>query len=161
MSQSSNILPRARTQVTIFGFAAVGFALVGFQIGRHSLHPVARDKAAGEIQVESQDPLPVSEPPAQMSLDTKAAVAWFDQLQPEARDAAIADFCHSAESQLAEQAIALGLTIRDRTLRDKTLGELARGLGETDEERIEAVNQLSISHQQKLHLIGALRGGAK
>jgi hypothetical protein len=90
--------------------------------------------------------------------DADAATGWLDQLQPNVRDAAIADFCRrgpeSAEDprRFDEKAIALGLTITDRTLRDEALGEFARRLGSTRDEAIEAIEQLGISNEQKTYL---------
>jgi hypothetical protein len=90
--------------------------------------------------------------------DADAATGWLDQLQPNVRDAAIADFCRrgpeSAEDprRFDEKAIALGLTITDRMLRDEALGEFARRLGSTRDEAIEAIEQLRISNEQKAYL---------
>jgi hypothetical protein len=90
--------------------------------------------------------------------DADAATGWLGQLQPNVRDAALADFCRrSPESaddprRLDEKAIALGLTITDRTLRGEALGEFARRLGSTRDEAIEAIEQLRISNQQKAYL---------
>ena len=84
--------------------------------------------------------------------DAASATSWLNQLQPDLRDAAIASFCRTAESESAEQAVALGETIVDRRLRDQALGQLARNLGQTREEAIEAVNALPISEKQKAHL---------
>jgi hypothetical protein len=84
--------------------------------------------------------------------DADAAKAWLNELQPNARDAAIADYCRTGDSESAEQAVALGLTINDRKLRDEALGELARHQGTTHAEALEAVDQLPISSEQKAYL---------
>jgi hypothetical protein len=87
-----------------------------------------------------------------------AVTGWLNQLQSDVRDAAIADFCRrGAESaddprRFDEKAIALGLTITDRKLRDEALGEFARRLGTNRDEAIEAIDQLRISNEQKAYL---------
>jgi hypothetical protein len=84
--------------------------------------------------------------------DAASATAWFDQLSPEMRDAAIASFCRAAEFESAGHVMTLGSTISDRGLRDKALGEFARSLRTTREEAIEAVNELPIPDEQKAYL---------
>jgi hypothetical protein len=90
--------------------------------------------------------------------DADAATSWLGLLQPNARDAAIADLCRrGAEAaddprRFDEKAIALGLTITDRKLRDEVMGEFARRLGTTRDEAIEAVDQLRISNEQTAYL---------
>jgi len=90
--------------------------------------------------------------------DADAATGWLGQLQPNVRDAALADFCRRGGEaaddprRFDEKAIALGLTITDRNLRDEALGEFARRLGTTRDEAIEAIDQLRISNEQKAYL---------
>ena len=87
-----------------------------------------------------------------------AVTAGLDQLQPDVRDVALADYCrHGGEAaddqrRLEEKAIELGLTITRRKLREEALGEFARRLGTTREEAMEAVDQLPISNEQKAYL---------
>jgi hypothetical protein len=87
-----------------------------------------------------------------IAADSAAATTWLNQLAPEIQDAAVADYCHSASTETAEQTILLGLTIHDQKLRDTVLGEFARSLGETREDAIAAVDQLPISREQKAYL---------
>lgn len=87
-----------------------------------------------------------------LNRDAPAATAWFSQLSPERRDVAIASFCRGAGSGFAEQVMTLGSTINDRSLRDKALGEFARGLGTERNEAMEAISDLSISEKQKAYL---------
>jgi hypothetical protein len=84
--------------------------------------------------------------------DSAAATTWLNQLAPEIQDVAVADYCHSASTETAEQTILLGLTIHDQKLRDAVLGEFARRLGETRESAIAAVDQVPISREQKAYL---------
>ncbi len=84
--------------------------------------------------------------------DADATTGWLDQLQPNVRDAALADYCREVDSESRERAIVLGLTIGDRKLRDEALGQFARRLGTTRDEAIEAVDQLPISKEQKAYL---------
>jgi hypothetical protein len=90
--------------------------------------------------------------------DADAVTGWLNQLQSNVRDAAIADLCRRGGEaaddprRFDEKAIALGLTITDRKLRDDALGQFARGLGNTREEAIEAIDQLRISNEQKAYL---------
>lgn len=84
--------------------------------------------------------------------DSDAATGWLRQLQPNVRDATLADYCRGGDFESAEKRFALGLTISDRKLRDETLGEFARRLGTTRQEAIEAVAQLPISNGQKAYL---------
>ena len=84
--------------------------------------------------------------------DGEAAMAWLSQLQPNVREAAIADYCRTGDSESAEKAVTLGLTINDRTLRDEALGEFARRLGTTQDEAFEAVEKLPISTELKAYL---------
>jgi hypothetical protein len=81
-----------------------------------------------------------------------AATGWLRQLQPNVRDAALADYCRVGDSESTEKRFALGLTISDQKLRDEALGELARRLGTTRAEAIEAVDQLPVSNEQKTYL---------
>jgi hypothetical protein len=87
-----------------------------------------------------------------MNTDADAATVWVNQLRAEKRDAVIADLCRTSSSESTERAIALGFTINDPKLRDAALGDLARGLGQTPAEAIEAINQLPITEQQKSYL---------
>jgi hypothetical protein len=90
--------------------------------------------------------------------DADAVTGWLNQLQSNVRDAAIADLCRRGGEaaddprRFDEKAIALGLTITDRKLRDEALGEFARRLGTTRDEAIEAIDQLRISNEQKAYL---------
>jgi hypothetical protein len=90
--------------------------------------------------------------------DADAVPGWLSQLQSNVRDAAIADLCRTGGEaaddprRFDEKAIALGLTITDRELRDQALGEFVRRLGTTREEAIEAIDQLRISNEQKAYL---------
>ena len=84
--------------------------------------------------------------------DAGGATGWLDQLQPNLRDVALADYCRGGDSESPEKAIALGLTIGDRKLRDDALGQFARRLGTTRDEAIEAVDQLPIPDEQKTYL---------
>jgi hypothetical protein len=90
--------------------------------------------------------------------DADAATDWLRQLQPDVRDAALADYCREGAQasddprRFEEKAIALGLTITDRKLRDEALGEFARRLGTTRDEAMKAIDQLSISDEQKAYL---------
>jgi hypothetical protein len=90
---------------------------------------------------------------AWMATDAGAATVWLGQLQPDARDAAVADLCHSSWTDTAEQTISLGLTISDQKLRDQVLGEFARKFGETRDEAIAGVNELKIPAAQKKYLV--------
>jgi hypothetical protein len=85
-----------------------------------------------------------------MISDADAATAWLNQLPDDRRDAAIADFCRTASDD--DRVMALGVTISDHSLRDQIMGEFARRLGQSREEAIAAIDQLPISHQQKLYL---------
>jgi len=87
-----------------------------------------------------------------MRYDAGGATGWLDQLQPNLRDVALADYCRGGDSESPEKAIALGLTIGDRKLRDDALGQFARRLGTTRDEAIEAVDQLPIPDEQKTYL---------
>jgi hypothetical protein len=80
-----------------------------------------------------------------------AATAWLNQLPTERRDAVIADLCQTP-SDFKERVFTLGLTIHDRKVRDVALGNFARGLGQTQEEAIEAISQLEIPEEQKSYL---------
>jgi hypothetical protein len=84
--------------------------------------------------------------------DVVAATAWLDQLRPDLRDTAITSFCRMADSELAAQVMTLGLKIGDPKLRDRALGEFARRRGSTREQAIDAINDLSISDEQRAHL---------
>lgn len=84
--------------------------------------------------------------------DGDAAMAWLSQLPPNVREAAIADYCRTGDAESAENAVALGLTIKNRNLRDEALGEFARRLGTTQDEALEAVEQLPISAELKVYL---------
>ncbi len=84
--------------------------------------------------------------------DADSATGWLRQLQPNVRDATLADYCWRGDSESAEKRFALGLTISDRKLRDEALGEFARRLGTTREEALEAVAQLPIANEQKVYL---------
>jgi hypothetical protein len=84
--------------------------------------------------------------------DAGAATSWLGQLQPNVRDTVLVDYCRRGDSDSAEKAIALGLTIGDRKLRDEALGQFARRLGTTRDEASEAVDQLPISNEQKAYL---------
>jgi hypothetical protein len=88
-----------------------------------------------------------------LSRDADAATIWFNQLPPDARDAAIADLCRQGWTETAEPTISLGFTIRDKGLRDHVLGDFARSLGETRDEAMAAVDKLPISPAQKKYLV--------
>jgi hypothetical protein len=90
---------------------------------------------------------------AWMTEDADAATVWLNQLQPNQRDAAIADLCRSSWTDSAERTFPLGFTIRDQRLRDQVLGEFARKFGDTRDEAIAGVNDLNISAAQKKYLI--------
>ena len=85
--------------------------------------------------------------------DAASATRWFDQLQPDLRNVAIASFCRTADSDAADWALTLGQTITDRKLRDSALGQFARSLRDARQEAIEAVNELPISEEQKAYLL--------
>jgi hypothetical protein len=85
--------------------------------------------------------------------DAGGATRWFDQLQPDLRNVAIASFCRMANSDAAEDALTLGQTITDRKLRDSALGQFARNLRDRRQEAIEAVNELPISEERKAYLL--------
>jgi hypothetical protein len=84
--------------------------------------------------------------------DAASATSWLNQLQPNLRDAAIASLCRSAESESAQQVLALGQTIVDRKLRDAALGQFVRNLRETKEEALEAIDGFAISEREKTYL---------
>lgn len=90
---------------------------------------------------------------AWLSADADAATVWLNHLQPDARDAAIADLCRQGWTEAAEPTIPLGFTIRDKRLRDQVLGDFARSLGETRDEAIAEVDRLPISPAQKKYLV--------
>jgi hypothetical protein len=90
---------------------------------------------------------------AWMTEDAAAAIIWLNQLQPDARDAALADLCRSRWTDTAEETLPLGFTIRDQRLRDQVLGEFARKFGDTRDEAIAGVNDLNIPAAQKKYLI--------
>jgi hypothetical protein len=85
--------------------------------------------------------------------DPGGATSWLDQLQPRWRDATIASFCRTGNTDSAEQVITLGQLITDHKLRDSTLGHFVRHLRDTREESIKAVNDLPISDEQKAYLL--------
>jgi hypothetical protein len=90
---------------------------------------------------------------AWMTEDAAAAIIWLNQLQPDARDAALADLCRSRWTDTAEETLPLGFTIRDQRLRDQVLGEFARKFGDTRDEAIAGVSNLNIPAAQKKYLI--------
>ena len=90
---------------------------------------------------------------AWMTEDAAAVTIWLNQLQPDARDAALADLCRSRWTDTAEETLPLGFTIRDQRLRDQVLGEFARKFGDTRDEAIAGVNDLNIPAAQKKYLI--------
>jgi hypothetical protein len=85
--------------------------------------------------------------------DAAGATNWFDQLQPDLRNAVVAGFCRATDSEAAERALTLGQTITDRKLRDSALGQFARNLGDTRQDAINAVKKLPISEEQKGYLL--------
>lgn len=85
--------------------------------------------------------------------DAAGATSWLNQLQPSLRDATIASFCCTTELESAQQVLTLAQSITDRNLRDNTMARFARGLGDTREQSIEAVNKLPISEGQKAYLL--------
>ena len=90
---------------------------------------------------------------AWMTEAAAAATFWLNQLQPNERDAAVADLCRSRWIDTAEETLPLGFTIRDQSLRERVLGEFARKMGQTREEAIAKVKELNISPGQKEYLI--------
>jgi hypothetical protein len=84
--------------------------------------------------------------------DATAATGWFNQLSPERRDVAIVSFCRVAESESVEQVMTLGSTIKDRSLRNKVLGEFGRRLRTERNEAMKAISDLPISEDQKAYL---------
>jgi hypothetical protein len=90
---------------------------------------------------------------AWLSADADAATVWLNQLQPDARDAALADLCRQGWTESAEPTIPLGFTIRDKRLRDQVLGDFARSLGETRDDAIAEVDKLPLLPAQKKYLV--------
>jgi hypothetical protein len=89
--------------------------------------------------------------------DDVSARAWFQQLRPEIRDAAIVSCCRAATSshQSADEVIKLGLTLSDHSLRDAALGGLVRSLRTSTPGAMsvsERINELSIPEEQKAYL---------
>jgi hypothetical protein len=86
--------------------------------------------------------------------DSGSARAWLNQLEPSVRDFAVADFCRSAigEKDSPESIIRIGMTVTDPKLRSEAIGEFMRGLGETREEALQKLNNLSLSRQEKAYL---------
>ena len=84
--------------------------------------------------------------------DPDEAVSWMNQLPAATRDAALADMCRTSWPEDAAKAVALGMTISDRKLRDEAVGEFARKLGQNRAEALERLEQLQLSHEQKAYL---------
>jgi hypothetical protein len=86
--------------------------------------------------------------------DNDSAKAWLSQLQPELRDVTIVSVCREAKSHQisTEHVIEIGLTIGDPNLREATLAEFLRDLGLTRAERLEFLDKMSISAEQKAYL---------
>ncbi|HKP01984.1 MAG TPA: hypothetical protein VJU77_01360 [Chthoniobacterales bacterium] len=91
--------------------------------------------------------------------DTISATAWFDQLDRNSREIAIVSLCNARMSAPRDDVFKLAWTIGNPELREKTLGKVVRTLRRDYSDPIEAVDDFSISNEQKAYLRKVLLEG--
>ena len=73
------------------------------------------------------------------------------------RDQAAADYCSAGDLRHPEQAIAIGLTITDATLRDQSLRKIMnRWSLDSLEEALAVLKKIPLSEAQRTHLTNML-----
>jgi hypothetical protein len=79
-------------------------------------------------------------------------VAWMNQLPEDRRNLIEADYCMSVDKREPERAIAVGMRITDKELREQTLGRYLGSFGRTREEAVECLARFKLSSKEKAYL---------
>jgi hypothetical protein len=91
------------------------------------------------------------------SRDETGLARWISQLPIETRDQVAADYCSARDLRHPEQAIAIGLTIKDATLRDQSLRKVMnRWCTESPDEARAVLKEIPLSEAQRKYLTGLL-----
>lgn len=85
--------------------------------------------------------------------DAAAVASWINQLPVETRDQVAASYCSASDLRHWEQAIAIGMTIRDATLRAQSLRKaMSNWLPESREEALVLLKEAALTDAQKEYL---------
>jgi hypothetical protein len=90
-------------------------------------------------------------------LDETGLASWINQLPVETRDQVAADYCSMNSLEHPEQAIAIGLTITDATLREQSLRKLMDHWPMNSPEEARALlEEIPLSETQRKYLTSLL-----
>ncbi len=82
---------------------------------------------------------------------------WINQLPVGTRDQVAADYCSARNLRHPEQAIAIGLTITDASLRDQSLRKLmSRWSTDSFEEALSVLQQVQLTEAEMQYLVELL-----
>lgn len=82
---------------------------------------------------------------------------WINQLPVGTRDQVAADYCSARNLRHPEQAIAIGLTITDASLRDRSLRKLmSRWSTDSFEEALSVLQRVQLTEAEMQYLVGLL-----
>jgi hypothetical protein len=89
--------------------------------------------------------------------DATGLASWINQLPAGTRDQVAADYCSTNYLEHPEQAIAIGLTITDATLRDQSLRKLmTRWSLDSLDEALDVLKKIPLSEAQRKYLTSLL-----